>query len=31
MKKTKKEVGNNVPVEKKVSLDNAIIDLIKET
>ena len=31
MKKSKKVVGNNVPVEEKVSLDNAIFDLIKET
>ncbi len=32
MKKwTKKVVGNNVPVEENVSLDQAIIDLIQET
>ena len=31
MKKSKKVVGNNVPVEEKVSLDNVIFDLIKET
>lgn len=30
-KRTKKVVGNNVPVEENVSLDQAIIDLIQET
>jgi hypothetical protein len=30
MKRTKKVVGNNVPMEEKKSLDQAILNLIQE-
>jgi hypothetical protein len=31
MRKAKKVVGNNVPMEEKKSLDQSIINLIQET